>query len=186
MKLSIAALAGQKPLVALILFQLCCTFYFLVDVAKDVGDPDYTIASLLPEMAASLGLIVGILFEMRALLGLLGHAARMTQSLNVASGALADVIEGYFSLWALTPAERDVAAFTIKGFAIGEIAAMRGSAEGTVKTHLNAIYRKAGVSGRGQLVSLLVEDLLSAPLLPRAMPARDRQDAADPAAAPDR
>jgi DNA-binding CsgD family transcriptional regulator len=58
-----------------------------------------------------------------------------------------------------------VAAFTIKGFTIAEIAALRGSAEGTVKTHLNAIYRKAGVQGRGQLVSLLIEELLGGPLL---------------------
>ena len=45
------------------------------------------------------------------------------------------------------------------------IAELRGSAEGTIKTHLNAIYRKSGVSGRAQLVSVLVEDLLHAPLL---------------------
>jgi DNA-binding NarL/FixJ family response regulator len=37
-----------------------------------------------------------------------------------------------------------------------------------VKTHLNAIYRKAGVQGRGQLVSVLIEDLLNAPLVPEA------------------
>ena len=72
--------------------------------------------------------------------------------------------EGRFDR-ALTPAERDVAGFTIKGYSIAEIAQLRGSAEGTVKTHLNAIYRKAGVTGRGQLVSLLVEDLFRAPLL---------------------
>ena len=35
-----------------------------------------------------------------------------------------------------------------------------------IKTHLNAIYRKSGVAGRSQLVSVLVEDLFQAPLLP--------------------
>lgn len=58
-----------------------------------------------------------------------------------------------------------MATFTIKGFSIAETAAMRKSTEGTVKSHLNAIYRKAGVQGRGQLVSVLVEDLLNTPLL---------------------
>ncbi len=74
-------------------------------------------------------------------------------------------MEGYFEDWRLTPAEADVAAFTIKGFSIAEIATLRGSAEGTVKTHLNAIYRKAGVPGRAQLVNLLIEELLGGPLV---------------------
>ena len=38
--------------------------------------------------------------------------------------------------------------FTIKGLSIAEIARLRGTSEGTVKAHSNAIYRKAGVSGR--------------------------------------
>ena len=42
---------------------------------------------------------------------------------------------------------------------------MRGSAEGTVKAHLNAIYRKAGVQGRGALLSMLVKDLMQEPLI---------------------
>jgi len=75
------------------------------------------------------------------------------------------VMEGHFRAWWLTPSEQDVATFTIKGCSIAEIAALRGSAEGTVKTHLNAIYRKAGVPGRGQLVSVLIEDLMGGPLV---------------------
>ena len=52
------------------------------------------------------------------------------------------------------------------------LAALRGSVEGTVKAHLSAIYRKAGVSGRGALLGLFIEDLLDArPLEPTASPA---------------
>lgn len=58
-----------------------------------------------------------------------------------------------------------MATFAIKGVSITDIAAMRGSAEGTVKAHLNAIYRKAGVSSRSELISLLIEDLMNQPLL---------------------
>ena len=50
--------------------------------------------------------------------------------------------------------------FTIKGLSIAEIARLRGTSEGTVKAHSNAIYRKAGVSGRTQLLSLFIEDLM--------------------------
>ena len=44
-------------------------------------------------------------------------------------------------------------------------AKLRGSAEGTIKTHLNAIYRKSGVTGRAQLVSILIEDLMRGTLV---------------------
>ena len=134
-------------------------------------------AGLMPEIAATVGLLIGILFETRLLLALLQRQANMTRSLSVAAGALSQIMETYFDDWALTPSERDVAAFTIKGFSIAEIAKLRQSAEGTVKTHLNAIYRKAEVTGRAQLVSLLVDDLMRAPLLDQGDAAPDRQAA---------
>jgi len=40
------------------------------------------------------------------------------------------------------------------------MARLRDSSEGTIKAQSNAIYRKAGVSGRAQLLSLFIEDLL--------------------------
>lgn len=160
----------RKPasLIALILFQAACSAFFVFDVIEDLGAGDVPLWHMLPEIGATVGLFVGIAFEVRSLLALLRRQAHMEKSLGVAAGALAELMEDYFRQWALTPSEADVAAFTIKGYSIAEIATLRGSAEGTVKTHLNAIYRKAGVQGRGQLVSLLIEDLLNAPLVPAA------------------
>jgi len=40
----------------------------------------------------------------------------------------------------------------------------RGSSEGTVKAHSAAIYRKAGVSGRHELLSQFVDELIEAPV----------------------
>jgi DNA-binding CsgD family transcriptional regulator len=160
--------APKRPtsLVLLILFQAMCTAFFVFDVVEDLTQGGVSILHLVPEMAATLGLILGLVFEVRSLMALLRRQAHMEKSLGVAAGALAELMEDYFRQWSLTPSEADVAAFTIKGYSIAEIATMRGSAEGTVKTHLNAIYRKAGVQGRGQLVSLLIEDLLNGPLVP--------------------
>ena len=70
------------------------------------------------------------------------------------------VIEERFQNWALTPAERDVALFSIKGLSTAEIADLRNTSEGTVKAQTNAIYRKAGVSGRSQLLSLFIDELM--------------------------
>ena len=161
--------APKKPtyLVVLILFQVICTAFFVFDVVADFREGDAKILHMVPEIVATVGLIVGLAFEVRTLLAMLRRQAHMEKSLGVAAGALAELMEDYFRQWALTPSEADVAAFTIKGYSIAEIATMRGSAEGTVKTHLNAIYRKAGVTGRGQLVSLLIEDLLNGPLVPK-------------------
>ncbi len=99
---------------------------------------------------------------------LLRRHADAKRALSVASGELDLLMQNYFGTWGLTPSEADVATFTIKGFSIAEIAQMRNSAEGTVKSQLNAIYRKSGQAGRGQLVSVLIEDLLSGPLPNRA------------------
>lgn len=161
------------PIVLLMAFQLLCSVYFVVELAIELRPlawarlADFGSWS---EIAATLALILGLVFEAAVLRRLMQQQRRMQQSLTVASGALSDLLEGYFALWGLTPTEQDVAAFTIKGFSIAEIARLRGSAEGTIKTHLNAIYRKSGVTGRAQLISVLVEDLFQTPLLDRPPP----------------
>lgn len=155
-------------LIGLILFQSLCTIFFLGDVLGDLEQAGWTTLTdghTLPEIAATAGLISGILFMTLYLARLLRRQAHMERGMSVAQGALASLMEGYFAAWNLTPSEGDVAAFTIKGYSIAEIAELRGSREATVKTHLNAIYRKAGVTGRGQLVSLLVEDLMRGPIV---------------------
>jgi DNA-binding CsgD family transcriptional regulator len=157
-----------RLLILLIGFQILCSAFFVVDIIEDFAAGGVVLTHMLPELGATLGLFVGLAFEVRALMNLMRRQAVMEKSLGVAAGALGALMEDYFRQWGLTPSEADVAAFTIKGYSIAEIATLRGSAEGTVKTHLNAIYRKAGVQGRGQLVSVLIEDLLNAPLVPDA------------------
>ncbi|SDJ21987.1 regulatory protein, luxR family [Lutimaribacter saemankumensis] len=155
-------------LVLLILVQAFCAVFFLTDAMSDFADAGrfaFKDWHLIVETVAALGLVVGIVFELRYLFRLLRRKAHVERGLSIAAGALHEVMEAYFDTWALTPAERDVATFALKGMSNTEIAELRGSAEGTVKAHLNGIYRKAGVSGRGALLSLLVEDLMQSPLL---------------------
>ncbi len=153
---------------ALMLVQGFCAGFFLLDLLSDfIAEPAsmWVRPHFELEILANLGLVAGIVFEGAYLVQLLRRQAHTDRALSAASGALHEVMEGYFEEWRLTPAEADVASFTIKGFSIAEIASLRGSAEGTVKTHLNAIYRKAGVQGRSQLVTLLIEELLGGPLV---------------------
>lgn len=155
-------------LAILIAVQAASALFFVIDWLRDVfgesRSPWTWHAGT--ELLATLSLIVAIGVEVQVLLLLLRREARMIRSLSAAAEGLHNLMERHFATWGLTAAEQDVAAFMIKGCDIAEIARLRGSAEGTVKAHLNAIYRKAGVSGQLALVALLLEDLMVSPLLP--------------------
>lgn len=156
-------------LAALLVAQAICTTVFLFDISTDIADAGGLSQSdwhNWVELAATLGLVAGMVVEIRVLVRLLRRQAHDARALSIASGALHDLIEGWFEDWHLTASEADVAMFAIKGLSIAEIARMRGTAEATVKSQLNAVYRKAGVPGRAQLSSVLIEELLGRPLLP--------------------
>ena len=96
---------------------------------------------------------------------LLRRKASLERSVGLASSALQGVIENHFDEWKLTASERDVAGLMVKGLSIAEIAGVRGSAEGTVKAHLNGIYRKANARNRAEVLSLIMDTLIDKPLL---------------------
>lgn len=129
------------------------------------------------EIAAAFGLILGVGLGGWMLLGALQGRTQAEERLRRASGAFADLLQERFAEWGLTPSEKDVALFAIKGMSTAEIAAMRSTSEGTVKAQTNAIYRKAGVSGRSQLLSLFIEDLMRDDGSIRPMPAPPSQAA---------
>ncbi len=118
----------------------------------------------LTEIGAAVGLVLGAMLGAVALRQSQRRTREAEAKLRAASGAFMELLEERFALWGLTPAERDVALFAIKGLTTPEIAAIRGTSEGTVKAQTAAIYRKAGVSGRPQLLSLFIEDLMAGPL----------------------
>lgn len=163
--------SSTKPvsLLVLIVAQTLCAAFFLWDVVIDgfeLGFTAFFTSHFVIELLAVLALIAGVAFETRYLFALLRRKAHLEEQLGLAAGAFHDIVEARFDAWSLTPSERDVALFTLKGFSIAEIAKLRGSAEGTVKAHLNGIYRKADVAGRGPFVSLFIEDLMSIPPAP--------------------
>lgn len=167
----------NKPmaLIALIAVQGLCAAFFLWDVMNDLGPSGLRALANLHiaiETTAALALVSAIVYEVHALMTLLRRKAHLENQVSIAAGAFHDIMIDHFESWGLTAAEQDVAGFTIKGLSIGEIAKMRGSAEGTVKSQLNAIYRKAGVPGRGALLGILVDELMNAPLAPSDTPQR--------------
>ncbi len=112
------------------------------------------------ELGAALGLSLGMILGTVVLVRTIRGRRRAEERLRRARGEFKDHLSERFDRWGLTPAEADVAIFAIKGLRTIEIAQLRQTSEGTVKAQTNAIYRKAGVSGRSQLLSLFIEDLM--------------------------
>ena len=158
---------GAVGIGALLFLQVLCAAVFLFDILSSVvGLRDRPISWQLREMielGAGIGLITGLGLGAYALWLVLGERNHAEESLRRASGEFNELLAERFAEWGLTPAERDVALFAIKGLSTAEIAALRETSEGTVKAQTNAIYRKAGVSGRPQLLSLFIEELMREP-----------------------
>lgn len=165
-----AAVRGRWPrevlaLGGLIVLQAATGVFFLVDNLIDLaseapGDLPHNLA----EFVAVIVLGTGVVFLSREVRRMLRRHAHVERQLQAARGAFSEIMERHFSDWGLTPSERDVALLSIKGLPIAEIASARSTREGTVKAQLNAIYTKAGVANRTQLVGVFIDEIIEAPL----------------------
>lgn len=146
------------------IIQALCAVFFISDILSSVLGLRSTPLSWrtreLLELGAAVGLLLGLGLGAVLLARALKGRTEAEEGLRRASGAFMDLLEERFIEWGLTPAERDVALFAIKGMSTAEIGVLRATSEGTVKAQTNAIYRKAGVTGRPQLLSLFIEDLM--------------------------
>lgn len=137
--------------------------FFAVDVAGDLffegNFPGGNLHIALELMVVFIAMFA-FAFHVRGLIRFSRKHQSVSDQMRIAAGEFGAVVEELFSAWQLSPAERDVAIFLVKGMAFKEIAQARDSKEGTVKAQANAIYRKAGISGRHELVALFLDELL--------------------------
>lgn len=151
---------GPTVIVALVIaIQALAAVFFLADAVSDVAQ-DGVSGHIAIESLIAFALVAGVVLGTWHMRTLLAEAQRRESALAIASGALADHVADRFDDWGLTSAERDVALFALKGCDAGEIARLRGSAQGTVRAQLSQVYGKAGVTSHAALVSLFFEDLL--------------------------
>ncbi len=148
----------------LLAVQALCTVFFVADILSatlnlSTGPLSWEVREVL-ELCAVIGLVLGLGLGVVLFRATLRERNQAQERLRRASGAFLVLLDERFGEWGLTPAERDVALFAIKGMSTAEIAGLRSTSEGTVKAQTNAIYRKAGVSGRSQLLSLFIDDLM--------------------------
>lgn len=161
--------SSVRPVALILLFglQAFCVASLVGDVAAEffvAPDPGGLDVDDRFEFAVVAALALSLAFTGSEVWRLVSRQRRVENQLKAASGAFQEVLDAHFDQWALTSAERDVALLALKGLTIADIAALRSSREGTVKAQCSAIYRKAGVSGRPQLISLFIEELMADPL----------------------
>jgi DNA-binding CsgD family transcriptional regulator len=156
----IAPFERHRTLITLTVVQALCGMWFLYDVLSEVPEIWLNPWHQIPEVTAVAALWVGSILGARKIRRLVGQNQQMETRLRTASGAFLELLEDSFQRWSLTPSERDVALLAIKGLSVSEIAALRQTRPGTVKAQCAAVYRKAGVSGRAQLLALFVDDLM--------------------------
>lgn len=143
--------------------QCVCLILFAIDVADELQSFD---RMTVIEVISLLGLLVSIAITFGEYRRMVHRNRRIEQRLDAATGAFARMMDEQFTHWGLSGAERDVALMSVKGLSVGDIAALRHTAAGTVKAQSAAIYRKAGVSNRAEMISVLIEDLIDGVPLP--------------------
>ncbi len=68
-------------------------------------------------------------------------------------------INKQFERWGLTPSEKEIALFLLKGLSHKEIACLRQVSEATARQQARSIYKKAGLNGRHDLAAFFLEEL---------------------------
>lgn len=155
----------QILLGSIVVLQLVFSGFFIFDLASDVlgwrsmalSWEFHEIVQIITIFALLLGSGLGII----AYRNLAQQRKEMRRQLLVARSSFHELIEHNFKDWGLTPSERDVGLFILKGLSNAEIAKVRGKSIGTIKAQVNAVFRKAGANGRSQLISLFMDDLLA-------------------------
>lgn len=163
----VRGLSRQSGLLILVaVLQIASAAVFVEDILSGILGLDRTPDSWswreTVEISAMVGLVLGMALSVVVVTRLLRQSRRDAERLRAASTAFYDVVQERFEDWGLTPSERDVAFFMLRGLSNGEIAALRNTSEGTIKAQSTAVFRKAGLSGRPQLLSIFIDEMLEA------------------------
>jgi len=88
-----------------------------------------------------------------------GEDWRAARSQEIA--AMSDAIALEFRAWGLTGEEMDVAELLLKGASMKEIALDQRTSLAKIRDRAQAVYRKAGISGRVELSAYFLDSLFS-------------------------
>ena len=139
-------------------------FAFLTELIGEItGYYLFSVSWVVHEIIAVItliGFLVGGVMIWRSYRILKARHEEIDRHLRMARGEFFEMLNLQFDRWGLSVAERDIALLTVKGMSVSEIAALRETSEGTIKSQNSSIYRKANVKTRTQLLGALIEELL--------------------------
>jgi DNA-binding CsgD family transcriptional regulator len=152
---------------------ICIIVLKIADLNADVAD-EASLTHLIQEsilILISSGLFIFLIFDIRQrsnnakelkaeLEASSKREQKVTAELHQSKQQFSKAIEAQFNVWGLTPSEKEVAMFLLRGLTLSEIAEMRSTSEKTIRHHASAIYRKADCKGRHGLAALFFENLI--------------------------
>lgn len=155
----------------------CCTF-FALDVFIDLfGSSQLTTLNmihLLVESIATLSILASLLLLRDYIRVSRAQEKTLQATLDSVKQGLNNLIFERVNALQLTPAEREVALMTLKGYTLPEIATLRGTSEGTTKAQAHAVYQKAKVSSRAELILFCIEDAVAQSIATESPPSKLR------------
>lgn len=160
--LAIARSQSVQLSVGSLIVQAIAALYFIADGIDDIlSEPGHgTSLEIVMECVVALALLLAVIAGAGHLRSSAKAAERQTTALNVARGSMSDLLALRFQQWGLTPSESEVALFALKGCRVSEIARLRNSAEGTVRSQLSQVYAKAQVDSQSMLIAQFIEELV--------------------------
>lgn len=148
----------------------------LVTIAEAVDTYlDFRAEGLSPSVLLDLSMVVlvggGLLYITRSLTSLLlaarSESAKAHADLQTFRArnediifAMRDAIHAQLQTWGLSRAEKRVAEFLIRGYPTRRIAAMLDRSERTIRNQAISVYRKAGMTSRGDLAAFFLQEIL--------------------------
>lgn len=128
-------------------------FVELILVLSSLGASAYLIRRIRKERLAVRSMNLALRQENQASIEWRRRAEHFLNGLSVE-------MDREFDSWQLTPAEKDIAMYLLKGFSLKEVAHLTDRSERTVRQHAISVYSKSGLGGRAELSAYFLEDLL--------------------------
>lgn len=169
--LDAARIAKRGSLYLALLMQALGAFFFVGELWSEIlglrsAPIPYEWQEMI-QLLASAGLVIGLVVSALYLRRSQRREVELSRQIDVAAGNFSQHIEQLFDDWEFSESERSVALYAMKGFSNAEIAQLRGTSASTVKSQMNAVYRKCGFGNRQQLIAFLVEELFEGVALPQ-------------------
>jgi DNA-binding CsgD family transcriptional regulator len=140
---------------------IIASVFFLYDIISELFEDGNNVIHVLVECFMLIGISVVLFLEMKRVIQLRKNVEIQKQKVARLSGELYKVINNQFSEWGLTYVEKEIALFLIKGLSMKEIADIRNVKEKTIRQQSMGLYAKSGYTGRHELASHFIEDLLN-------------------------